>query len=483
MGLKAHRYTGPLELVIYIAGEEPKSQRLPSDGTVRIGRDSHNDVEIPDASVSRHHALLHIGPQIYIEDRSSCNGTEVYKPGKHSGTDTTIANRPEHGRSFPVDIGDRIKLGSVILVVRGAQLKNEKGTSGPRMWTESPTISDPIMEALYEDVRQAARASRAVSILIYGETGAGKERVARFVHDESPRKSRPFVAVNCTQFSQSLVESALFGHKRGAFTGADSDKNGFFQTADSGTIFLDEIADLPLETQAKLLRVLDSGEVYPVGATTPTYVDLRVVAATNKNLLACVRQGTFREDLYHRLKGFEYEVPPLRDRPKDILALADRFLADLCRHDNHPNIFRFSEAAVACLLSYPFPGNVRELKIAVDIASVRCSPSTLILPKHLPAEIANKAPTKVEVPKMPNLPAESDDEKARIIRTLAKYGGNQKAAAAELGWCNRTLVNKLNRYPDIPRPKKKRGPREMPPTKPITVNNGHSFEGWTGGDI
>ncbi len=480
MGLKAYRHVGPLELVIYIAGDDPKSRRLPSEGTIRIGRDSHNDIEIPDASVSRHHALLHIGPQLIIEDKSSCNGTEVYKPGKHSGTDTTIANRPQHDRSFPVEVGDRINIGSVTLVVRKAQLEPDKGTSGPRMWTEGPTVSDPIMEALYEDVRQAARTNIPLPILIFGETGAGKERVAREVHDASPRKSRPFVAVNCTQFTQSLVESALFGYERGAFSGASTAKKGFFQAADTGTIFLDEIADLPLETQAKLLRVLDSGEVYPVGAIEPMFVDVRVVAATNKNLLDCVRQGTFREDLYFRLKGFEFEVPPLRNRPKDILALADRFLADLCRRDNQPNIFRFSDATVDCLLSYPFPGNVRELKKTVEVAAVRCGRGTLILPEHLPVEVARMAPPSSTVKKISTLPPDSDEEKAKIIRALHKYGGNQKAAAAELGWCNRTLVNKLNRYPDIPRPKKKRGHGEMPPAKPMMPSNGHAYEGWPG---
>lgn len=478
MGLKSYRHTGPLELVVYIGGNDPKARRLPANGTVRIGRDSHNDVEIQDASVSRHHALLHVGQQLIIEDKSSCNGTEVYKPGTYSGTDTTIASRPEHDRSFVVDVGDRIKLGSVILVIRKAYHEPDKGASGPRMWTEAPTISDPLMEALYEDVREAACTNIPIPILIYGETGAGKERVAREVHDASPRRSRPFVAVNCTQFPQSLVESELFGHVKHAFTGALTDKPGFFRTAHTGTLFLDEIADLPLETQAKLLRVLDCGEVHPVGATGPSFIDVRVVAATNKNLLECVRRGTFREDLYFRLKGFEFEVPPLRNRPKDILALADRFLADLCRRDNQPNIYQFSSGAMECLRNYPFPGNVRELKKAVEVAAVRCR-GTLILPEHLPAEIARLAPPSMIARKPASLPPDSDEEKARIIHALHKFGGNQKAAAAYLGWCNRTLVNKLNRYPDIPRPKKKRRTAEMPPVKPAAVV-GHSYEGWPG---
>jgi two-component system, NtrC family, response regulator AtoC len=493
MGPNSYKYMGPLELVVYIGGKDAKVHRLPSEGTVRVGRDNRNEIEIQDTSVSRHHAVLHLGSGLRIEDKSSRNGTEVYKPGRYSGTDTTIMNNPERGRFFDVDLGDRIKVGSVILVVRKALFEPEKGTSGPRMWTEAPTISDPDMEALYEDVREAAQTSMPVPILVYGETGAGKESVAREVHDASPRKSRPFVAVNCTQFVQTLVESALFGYVKGAFDGARTDKRGFLDEAHTGTLFLDEIADLPLETQAKLLRVLDIGEVYPVGATQPHYVDVRVVAATNKNLVDCVRRGMFREDLYYRLKGFEFEVPPLRKRPLDIMALAERFLSDACRRDNQPNALRFSEAALACLRNYPFPGNVRELKKAVEVAAVRCR-GTHILPDHLPQEMSRLSPLPPAPESSPQQPAPmtptpitvpvppegSPDERAMLIHALHAHGGNQKAAAAALGICNRTLVNRLNRYPDIPRPKKKYGSTppavDLPPTTPQPSNHHHPHE-------
>lgn len=498
MALKSYKTMGPLELVVYINGKD-KVHRLPSEGTVSIGRDHRNEIEIQDTSVSRNHAVLHIGSELRIEDKSSCNGTEVYKPGRYSGTDTTIAQKPERGRFFfDVELGDRIKVGSVLLVVRKALLEPEKGTSGPRMWTEAPTISDPLMEALYEDVRIAAQTSMELPILVYGETGAGKESVAREVHDASPRKSRPFVAVNCTQFVQTLVESALFGYVKGAFDGARTDKRGFLDEAHTGTLFLDEIADLPLETQAKLLRVLDLGEVYPVGATLPHYVDVRVVAATNKNLLDCVRRGTFREDLYYRLKGFEFEVPPLRQRPLDIMALAERFLSDACRRDNQPNAFRFSEAALSCLRNYAFPGNVRELKKAVEVAAVRCR-GAYIQPDHLPAEISRISPVPPAPESAPPMPVNvtpaaitipvvsqgSPEEKALLVAALHAHGGNQKAAAASLGMCNRTLVNRLNRYPDIPRPKKKYGSTppivDLPPTAP-PMSAPHAHSGWPGGE-
>lgn len=494
MSSKSYSHMVPLELsVTYPNGKDAKVHRLPSAGVARLGRDGRsNDIELKDTSVSRNHAILHIGSEIRIDDLNSRNGIIVYKPGKYSGTDTTIAHKPESNCSFDVEIGDRITLGSVILVVRKATFEPEKGTSGPRMWTSAPTISDPLMQALYEDVREAAQTSMRLSILIYGETGAGKESVAREIHDASPRKSRPFVAVNCTQFTETLVESALFGCVRGAHSEAKMDKPGFFHGADTGTLFLDEIADLPLETQAKLLRVFEHGEVYRVGATKPEYVDVRIVAATNKNLLDCVRQGTFREDLYYRLKGLEFDVPPLRKRPKDIAALADRFLAEACKKDNHPNLLRFSDAAIATLQSYAFPGNVRELKNAVEVASVRCR-GTVILPEHFPVEISKGTtalPEPVSTPPAiipPVAAIPQDDKKARVEKALQESGGNQKRAAAELGVSNRTLVNWLNRYPDIRRPKKKhkdaRQIIDLPQTTPASSNDGHAFDRRPQGDF
>jgi len=477
---------GPLELVVYVGGNGPKVVRLPMEGKVSLGRGTHNDVVLEDTSVSREHAVLHLASGIRIEDKSSRNGTEVYKPGRFSGTDTTIAHHPERARSFDVDVGDRIKLGSVIVVIRKALFEAEKGTSGPRMWTQSPTIADPLTEALYEDVREVAKSSNLLPILVYGETGAGKENIARTIHDASPRKSRPFVTVNCSQFSETLVESALFGHVRGAFTGATSDKKGFFDAADTGTLFLDEVAELSLDTQAKLLRTLELGEIYPLGSTVPHYVEVRVVAATNKNLLECVRQKTFREDLYYRLKGFEFEVPPLRKRPKDIIALAERFLSDACRQDNQPNALRFSEATLACLRSYSFPGNVRELKKAVEVASVRCRGAT-ILPEHLPPEISKQSIVPPEPESTPNVRAPSVNEEAMLIRVLQENGYNQKQAAKALGVSNRTLVNWLNRHPNIQRPKKKFGDSrpvvDLPPASSNGSPGSRSHDGWPHGEF
>jgi DNA-binding NtrC family response regulator len=488
MGQKSANHLGALEIVVHICGKDPVAQPLKSAGTVQIGRDCNNDIAIEDSSVSRHHAVLHIGSDLRIEDKSSRNGTEVYKPGRDSGTDTTIAHHPERSRSFHVEIGDRIKLGSVILVIRKALFESAKGTSGLRLWAAGPTISDPLMAALYDDVREVARSSTRAPILIYGETGAGKENVARTIHDVSKRSSRAFVAVNCKEFTDALVGSKLFGHKKGAFTGATSDQKGYFDTAHTGTLFLDEIGELSLETQAALLRVLDYGEVCPIGDTLPHYVNVRVVAATNRDLYNCVRRGLFREDLYYRLKGFEFEVPPLRKRPKDIQPLAERFLADACRRDNQPYTQRFSEAALACLHNYRFPGNVRELKYAVEVASVHCH-NAIILPEHLPPAIsrASVLPPEPESTPQTAIPLHQDDKRARIRKALDENGGNQKQAAISLGISNRTLVNWLNDCPDIRRPKKKfdeQQPfKELPPSTPSSPNGHHAYDRWPNGDF
>jgi transcriptional regulator with PAS, ATPase and Fis domain len=342
------------------------------------------------------------------------------------------------------------------------------------------------MEALYDDVGTVAGSSTKAPILIYGETGAGKEMVAQRIHDASPRKSRPFIRVNCSEFTEALVASALFGHKRGAFTGAHAEKKGYFDAAHTGTLFLDEIAELPLETQATLLRVLDYGAVCPLGDTQSHIVDVRVVAETNKNLLDCVQRGKFRDDLYYRLKGFVFEVPPLRKRPKDIVPLAARFLADTSRRDNQPHVLRLSETAIARLRSYHFPGNVRELKNAVEVAAVHCR-GTVILPEHFPAEISRVSAAPPEPKSTPNAVTPPNDERAILMQALVANGFNQKQTAMALGISNRTLVNRLNRHPDIPRPKKKHEDRppvvDLPPATPISLHGGQSYDGWPNGEF
>ena len=226
------------------------------------------------------------------------------------------------------------------------------------------------------------------SVLITGETGVGKEVVARHIHGLSPRSDAPFVAVNCGALPETLLESTLFGHKAGAFTGATKDRPGLFEEAEKGTIFLDEIGDTTPAMQLKLLRVLQEREIMRVGETRPTKVDVRVISATNRDLQQAVRENNFREDLYYRLRVVEIQVPPLRDRKDDILPLARHFVKKCAAQMGLPDL-RLDATSLDCLLEYSWPGNVRELENAVEHAAVFCQDS-VILPKHFPAHILGK---------------------------------------------------------------------------------------------
>jgi len=222
--------------------------------------------------------------------------------------------------------------------------------------------ASPAMRALRVETRRLA-ASKA-TVIINGESGAGKELVARAVHDASMRASGPFVTLNCAAVPKELFESQLFGHKRGAFTGATSDSLGVLRSADGGTVFLDEIGELPLDVQPKLLRFLENGEVLPVGVARPLRVDVRVVAATHRDLLQLVGVGAFREDLYYRLQVIPLRVPPLRERPEDVVAIARVFLERLTEPGQVPP--RLAPDAVARLVGHAWPGNVRELRNVID---------------------------------------------------------------------------------------------------------------------
>lgn len=228
--------------------------------------------------------------------------------------------------------------------------------------------------------------SRA-TVLINGESGSGKEVIARLIHDLSPRSSQPYIALNCAAFPETLIESELFGYVKGAFTGAETDKKGRFETAQGGTLFLDEIGDLPLTTQVKLLRVLQERMVEPLGATTPTAIDVRLVTATNKNLQQAVDHKEFRLDLMYRLQVVEIVVPPLRERPEDIKPLADHFLERFCKENSRP-VLSVPEPLLASLLAYGWPGNVRELENMMERAVVLSRPEDTELRKEqMPARL------------------------------------------------------------------------------------------------
>ncbi|MEP6863489.1 MAG: sigma 54-interacting transcriptional regulator [Deltaproteobacteria bacterium] len=308
-------------------------------------------------------------------------------------------------------------------------------------------LVDPSMIQLFGVIERLSTDSAPV--LVRGETGSGKEIVAEAIHLLSARASRPLVRVNCAAMAPALVESELFGHVRGAFSGADRDKVGLFEEANGGTLFLDEIGEFELPLQAKLLRVLEDRRIRRVGGTEIA-VDVRIIAATHRDLKAAALAGTFREDLYYRLSAMVLQVPPLRERPREIVVLAERFVAEIS-HGFGRRAPRIAAHAVALLESYAWPGNVRELRNVIQRAVVACEGDEL-RPEHL--DLQSPLPTRLPAATKP--PPVSTDmnlrevERKAIIDALTRSGGNQTRAAEVLGMPRRTLVHKL-RALGIPR--------------------------------
>ncbi len=301
----------------------------------------------------------------------------------------------------------------------------------------------PPMRRLYRDILKAARSD--ATVLILGESGTGKELVARAVHYRSRRSAAPFVPINCGAIPETLLESELFGHVRGAFTGAEAARAGFFQTADRGTVFLDEVGELSLAGQVRLLRVLQDGEVCMVGSNRPRLVDVRVVAATNKDLSRLIEQHRFREDLYYRLNVVVLEVPPLRDRGEDVLLLAGHFAHRFAEEQGRKPP-RFSDRVVARLLEYDWPGNVRELENLVQRLVVMCEDDTLDV-----ADLPRWLRTPVTESVRSVLRPLADVERAHIRAVLRAVGGNRTRAAEVLGIDRKTLRRKLTDGSEQPR--------------------------------
>ncbi len=287
------------------------------------------------------------------------------------------------------------------------------------------------MRQLVETV--AVVAPSDAPILIEGPSGSGKELIAQLIHQWSPRAEKPLVVANCGGLTATLVESELFGHVKGAFTGAMEDRQGLFRTASGGSLFLDEIGEMPLEMQPKLLRVLETGQVTPVGADRPASVDTRLISATNRNLLDEVQENRFREDLYYRLNVFELVVPPLSDRREDILPLARYFAGQFANRQ-----VRFSPQAAQAMLTFAWTGNVRQLRNAVQRAWLLCQ-GDVILPEHLPARVSSAS-----VPVDPDEGRLSQVERATILATLEECNGNRTQAAKKLGISRRALIYKLH---------------------------------------
>lgn len=304
------------------------------------------------------------------------------------------------------------------------------------------------MQTVYRVLRRVSATD--MPILIEGESGTGKELTAKAVHNNSARKNKPFYPINCAGLTESLLESELFGHVKGSFTGATADRKGLFQLADKGTLFLDEIGDMPMAMQAKLLRVLEDGLVMPVGGMSPVKVDVRFISATNHDLAKLVEEKKFRQDLYFRIKGVSVTIPPLRNRPQDIPELFGYFLKEACQELKR-DIHLITEPAMRAMMSFSWPGNIRQLRNVVRAMVAMCDSDTLDL-KDLPPEVSRVRQLQAPVQSADSLQDEllgrplEEVEREHIRRTLELTGQNRTEAAKILQIGERTLYRKIKEY-------------------------------------
>ena len=374
-----------------------------------------------------------------LGSQSSCRATVAITDCKGDRVPAEVSvSYLRDGRSHPAAI-------VVIVEPRGAARSD-----GPSPQTSSSDVrivsrhidgtqfilASPVMHKFLGLVERVA--SHTETVLITGETGVGKEMIARSIHEGSQRRSRPWVDINCAALPENLVESELFGYEKGAFSGADSSKPGLFELADKGTLFLDEIGELQMHTQVKLLRVLDGQPFYRLGGNRKISVDVRVVAATNRDLAAEVREGRFRQDLFHRLGQFQLQLPPLRERPEDVVALAEHFLKLKAPAKT------FSPQAISVLLSHAWPGNIRELRNLVARVAMESAD------RQIDAELIRYAfggepSTRRQTASMPVSDLESMEEQM-ILKALERSGGQKALAAEQLGISRRTLSRKLKEY-------------------------------------
>ena len=304
---------------------------------------------------------------------------------------------------------------------------------------------NPAMEGIFEVLRRVAPTN--ISVLIEGQSGTGKELLARAIHNNSPRWDKPFRPVNCAGLSETLLESELFGHVKGAFTGAAEDRKGLFEIADKGTLFLDEIGDMSPNSQAKLLRVIEDGIVIPVGSNRPTLVDVRIISATNQDLTRLIEEKKFRQDLYFRIKGVNISLPSLRERAEDMPELVDYFLKEAAAEVGS-KVAGITEAARIALAGYDWPGNIRQLRHSIRTMVVLCDRDQLDV-QDIPPEITQRRQlTGASQPPAAALGTFSlnELEKKAIQDTLAKTAGNREKAAKILGIGERTLYRKIKEY-------------------------------------
>ncbi|HSS01375.1 MAG TPA: sigma 54-interacting transcriptional regulator [Kofleriaceae bacterium] len=430
-----------------VAGGTPGWHRLPETGSLVVGRSTGADLVLPDHGVSRRHAIIHCGVAPMIEDLGSANGTVV------------CGRRLAPGERRPLIDGDVVQLARATLIVQ-SMLDDARDAHSLRASAQRQLASEGgdlmLTEASMRAVRQLAErvAGSMLSVLIVGETGVGKELVAELVHRRSPRAPAPLLCLNCAALSEPLIESELFGHEKGAFTGALRTKPGLLEVARGGTVFLDEIGELPLVLQAKLLRVVESRQILRVGGLEPRAIDVRFVAATHRDLQAEVHAGRFREDLFYRLNGITLAIPPLRERTSEIAELARRFVDEACARTHRRPAPSWSANALALLVRHPWPGNIRELKNAVERAVVLCTGDVLEV-AHLPEALRDASLSDPLGPRPPIGPTDdeaalrsrlADLDRRRIAEALAQAGGNQSRAARALGIARNTLIARMKAY-------------------------------------
>jgi DNA-binding NtrC family response regulator len=432
---------------------------LAPGASVTVGRRSPSDVAIPDPALSRTHARFHIGHdgRVTVEDLGSTNGTWL---------------RGERIDTVEIRPVDEVVLGGALASVHvfGATFDGANDLVPSDAAARPPVAVSPAMREVLE---MAARLGvEVLPVILKGETGTGKEVVARYIHSSGPRKSKPMVCVNCAAIPAALVESTLFGHQRGAFTGAAQQQKGVFEAADGGTLFLDEIGELPLPAQAALLRVIETKRLTRVGSTQEIAVDVRIIAATHRDLDAMSEAGSFRADLYYRLSAMEVEIPPLRERTEEIEPLVRGFLAG----EGRARVQDISPGALSSLQAYRWPGNVRELRNAIERAIV-VARGGVIVEADLPAKVRGSRanPAAIASPLALDEAQRGDDalplstppdsaggdlklrlqeyESQLILDTLLSTGWNQTEAAKRLGMPVRTLAYKIKTF-GITRPRR-----------------------------
>jgi two-component system, NtrC family, response regulator AtoC len=444
---------------------------LPPRGSVTLGRAAQNPIRIDEPSISREHLKISVldAKTIEVEDLGSANGTALLLPSALGrGSEETQA-RPVEKHLKPhtplrVEAGCSLRAGLVLLFVDATRETKRpslrpQALARPDVMVSAPILVDERMRRIYALAGRAAASD--ISILILGETGVGKEVLAETIHRHSPRAARPLLRLNCAALPENLLESQLFGHEKGAFTGALQTKAGLLESTNGGSVFLDEIGELPLSTQVKLLRVLEERVVMRVGSTRTRPIDVRFITATNRDLIREVERGSFRGDLFFRINGVTLRIPPLRERRSEVEPLARHFLRHFCTRSGMP-VPELTPGALDTLLKYDWPGNVRELRNVMERVPLLAG-SGPVLPEHIlldaflagdtlePAEWGNDVTQVMDVITFDD--AEQQDERERIIRALSTCGGNQTRAAKMLGISRRTLSTRLNEY-NLPRPRK-----------------------------